>query len=1259
MYIQQLEIDNFKSFSGKTVVPFRRGFTTVSGPNGSGKSNIVDSILFALGLSTSRTMRAEKLTDLINNTSRRREASVTITFSQSTTELPEALLDGSFSEDESLKAQTLAALAHIKEGEPLVVARRVRETPSGTTSTYYLNNKPSSLGEVHEVLAYFNVSPGCYNVMMQGDVASIVTMSALERRKILDEVAGVADFDRKIDQAQGEMKNTAETLERQALLLAEIESRMAQLKEEREKALAYQALRQQLTQLEAQLERHKLLALLHSQHVVQQQVLQCQQQRKATQQHIKTLAAQIEASTEALLALNERITHEGEGKLLQLSQQQEQHKGAIQRHRDRQAWLQQQDEQAQQRLLQLEQDLANQEGWVATRQAELAVLAQQAAELEGLAAQAAKTQQQVTQQLAQSQSSGQQLLTQRQALRTQLQQWEDEAAQLQRAIAQVEGQQALALQAAEQQAQQHSSVQSRKQALKDRYNALSKQCEALEGERNQLETEGKTLGQERATLQGALKRCLDELNPARQELARLEARLSAYEEMSLSRPVEMVMKSKLPGVHGPLAQLLDVEAPYQLAIEMALGGRLQHVVVEDDGVAQQAIRLLQAQRGGRATFLPLNRIQGRAPQGQGPANVGVLGFAFNLVSFEPLYSTIMAFALGDTLIVEDLAAAKALTNKYRMVTLDGSVVEKSGAMAGGSTPNQRGGRSLFQNNQGAELELANLKSRLAGLEDDRLRTEKHLNKTEAQYQQHQQAWQQAHSAHQRLVLELQSLEEQLASMEAEATTATATANPFSHPAHKGNTPLSLEAYQALLAKDVATHEVELTENQARMATLQQEMAALDAQLNQAELTALQDELNEADFQLKQWESQLRGVQHEAKQYQLELDHRQGSMAERAAEKITLAQQRLGWEAEQTQANEAITEEEAALEALEEAMAEMSDALKSLQAERQASQNALIEEEKQRHAAQRSLQEAEERLIALQARNRELESHIATQKEALGEACPNAEALAEALVAFTSGEATATEASKEEALQRQAQSLAKKLQAMEPVNMLAIAEFDQVEGRQHELGEKLATLQAESSNLASRVEAYQAMKRTCFMACFDRVNEQFQSIYAELSDGYGQLVLTQAEDPLSGGLTIEASPRGKKTQRLEAMSGGEKSLTSLAFVFALQRTMPAPFYALDEVDQNLDGLNVEKLARMIFRESRAAQFVVVSLRKPMLEASDRTVGVTQKNNGISRVTGLQHRPESEVLAGLASSTPPKPQATPKKTPLTEEAAVLGA
>ncbi|HEY9655444.1 MAG TPA: chromosome segregation protein SMC, partial [Crinalium sp.] len=213
------------------------------------------------------------------------------------------------------------------------------------------------------------------------------------------------------------------------------------------------------------------------------------------------------------------------------------------------------------------------------------------------------------------------------------------------------------------------------------------------------------------------------------------------------------------------------------------------------------------------------------------------------------------------------------------------------------------------------------------------------------------------------------------------------------------------------------------------------------------------------------------------------------------------------------------------------------------------------------------------------------------------------------------------------LQHELRSLQKRLQAMEPVNMLALEEYDRTQARLEELTDKLHTLQEERTELLLRIENFTTLRQRAFKEAFDAVNINFQSIFATLSDGDGHLQLEDSQDPFNGGLNLVAHPKGKPVQRLASMSGGEKSLTALSFIFALQRYRPSPFYAFDEVDMFLDGANVERLARMIKQQAQEAQFLVVSLRRPMIESADRTIGVTQARGAYTQVLGINLLPQS--------------------------------
>ena len=1238
MFIQQIEIDNFKSFVGKTSIPFKRGFTTVSGPNGSGKSNIVDSVLFCLGLSSSRTMRAEKLTDLINNQSaKRREASVEITFNKGKQDLPDSVLQSALSEDDAQRQHSLELLKTLDGSEWVRVARRIKETPSGTTSTYYLNSKPSTLTEIHEFLALFNVSPGCYNVMMQGDVSSIVNMSAVERRKIIDELAGVADFDRKIEAALREMTTTSETIERNHILLSEIDGRLEQLSGEREKALAYQGLKEAQVKLASSVGIVKLKGLNAQLSASQRNLEKAKTQRQSAKETFAKLGDVIATTTLELKQVNETIKKQGEDKLLALAQQMEALKAQVGRRQDAIVGLHQRQEETRAELARFDQDFLKLSDWMANNQSEIDLLKQQEAELKERVTDEKKAVDQHQEALNLLESADSQAHVQRQALRLKLEAAQDQLATLQRESLALKAQQERATESQASKQQQLNSLSYKQEQLQARYTQLSTDFEKLEEQKNRLEAACGQLSGDRQRLQSAFQRTQEQLYKAKQAVASTEAKKMAYEEMSFSRPVEAVLSLGLSGVHGTIAQLATVDADYHTALEMALGGRVQNIVVEDDSIAQAGIRHLQQNRLGRATFLPLNKIKAMVtPRGAAPNYAGVIDYAVNLVSFSTEYATIFAFALGDTLVVESVDAARPLLNKFRMVTLDGSILEKTGAMTGGANQAFRGGnKTVFGGGATTagsmqDVELSNLRSEVAQLEADKTKIEQHLSRIEVDWGKQSAELATVEQQHQRYLAQLEVLEKQLHEQEQEI------AQAQTAPAASAQT---LDA-KALSAKLATIGKQEQGVEQT-IATLKDQMALLEGQASSSQYQESLALLQEAKFQFETYEADFRHIQHTLKQKETELEIRQTSSQEKKDAYATKTTQIAVWDKEIALFYAEIEAVEHQLVGLNEELASMDDEIKEFQAERERLQALLIDHEKQRHNAERAVQEAEQQLIAIQAQIRELEPQIDQLHAQLQTIFEDLEArLADA--AFPSLEA----------LNQQIANVQKKMTALEPVNMLAITEFEQVSTRQQELATKLETLATEKEALGNKVHSYEELKRQYFMKAFDSVNKQFKEIYAELSDGHGQLILTNPTDPLAGGLSIEASPRGKKTQRIEAMSGGEKSLTSLAFVFSLQRTMPAPFYALDEVDQNLDGINVEKLAKMVQRESETAQFVVVSLRKPMIDNSDRTVGVTQKRNGVSKVTGIQLREDRpDEPSYLHPMELPMPVSIPKKPVVT--------
>ncbi|DAB15563.1 TPA: hypothetical protein CPT98_09100, partial [Candidatus Gastranaerophilales bacterium HUM_19] len=300
MYIKQLEIDNFKSFANKVDIPMLQGFTTISGPNGSGKSNIIDSILFALGLSTSRTLRAEKLFHLISTYNKRNEAFVKVTFGETG--------EGDFS-----------------------VARRIRKSSQGFNSIYYLDDKIATLSDIHAKLEKYNITPNSYNVMMQGDVMSITNCTPGERRKIIDEIAGIADFDRRIEQATNELDTVEKRVVNSTLILNEVNTRLEQLKEEKEVALKYQKLKEEKNGLESQINTVKFFDLRRNIEKAHENILEFTKKKKEEELKSKDLEERLKLIKEKYDEISKTITEKGEGHQLELKQKAEEIKGSISR----------------------------------------------------------------------------------------------------------------------------------------------------------------------------------------------------------------------------------------------------------------------------------------------------------------------------------------------------------------------------------------------------------------------------------------------------------------------------------------------------------------------------------------------------------------------------------------------------------------------------------------------------------------------------------------------------------------------------------------------------------------------------------------------------------------------------------------------------------------------------------------------------------------------------------------------------------------
>lgn len=1169
MYIKQLEIDNFKSFANKAEIPLLKGFTTVSGPNGSGKSNIIDSVMFALGLRTGSALRIENLSDFITTFNNKNEAMVKVVFGD------------------------------VEGDKELSVARRIKKTNQGFASTYYLNDKIDTLTNIRTILEKYNITPNSYNVMMQGDVNSIVMCSSKVRRGIIDEIAGVADFDRRIDQATGELKTVEQRVEAALLILSEVEKTLEQLKAEREVALKYKKLQEEKSGLEAQVGTVKFFDLRRNLELAHENILQSNKKLKEEQANKKDLDEKIRLVNEKYKELDEKLKEQGEEERNKLKDAQSDLSARIQTKKNA---IDYSDTQIQKGL----QSIENAKNGIETYKKKI-------------------EDERLNIKLAHDKIG---------ILETQLKDKKDE---LSKKLADISGLSSTA----DKYIQERNDVSRNLDALKDKDNELLKTSLPKE---NDLRVLRKEVQEAKDFIENAenakanfgdtkslkelevdnLKKEMDELKEiqvktiqqlddaktameqydhdvraAYRKFSDMEAQRRAASSSGSSIPITTVMNANLEGVHAPLMQLGSVDEEYSLALDIAFGGRLAHIVVDDTHAAYVAMELLNSSRAGRATFIPLNKIKKAPSKLQLPKNSkGVIDFAINLVDFDDMYLDAFFYAVGDTLVVEDAEAAEKLIGQYRMVTLDGKLYEKSSAITGGYVK-----KSIFGFGQNDDKELEAAKSKLDELQKKYENAVSLKKELEDKLDKIRVTYSSSSTEYSKAKIELNNMASQFENSQ----TLLETKKTFVAE----NEP-KIEKLSAELDK-IEEKRVNLSDE---IQQAQDKLAELDALLNDKDLKDLKEKTQGIEDEIRHLNNSIMGVTSEINGYNNTIKFNEQLIVSKEDDIKNTLKNNESLEKDKVTYREEIVQLEEQLNTLSDKIAVIDAKIGELVKQKEDIHKSLVDLQTNSAVKSSEIDRINEQIEAFKTRRRELEPQLEEASKLLQDAGVEVEKLEPVQISI-------------DELNARIQRLDKRMQELGDVNMRAIVSYEEKAARKEELDTQIKTLSTERQSILDKMNGFEQQKKEAFMTTFTAINENFKDIYHQLSEGEGRLILENEKDPLSAGMTIEAKPRDKTTNnKLGALSGGEKALTALALVFSIQRYLPAPFYALDEVDASLDTMNVERIADMVKKQSSDTQFLVVSHRRPMIEAANRTIGVTQKEKGKTKVTGVKLRDDND-------------------------------
>ena len=1180
MHITEVVLDGFKSFGRTTRIPFYEDFTVITGPNGSGKSNIIDGILFALGLARTRGIRATKLTDLIYNPGHDdgdgdggpNEASVTVVLSNA---------DGTLDRSQVVSAAGSEDVGDVSE---ITVKRRVKETEENYYSYYYLNGRSVNLSDVRDLLAAAGVTPEGYNVVMQGDVTEIINMTPYQRRGIVDEIAGVAEFDEKKEAAFEELDTVKDRIGEADLRIGEKRDRLDRLSEERETAIEYRSLRESAEEYRGYRKASELEDKRESLAGVTAEIDEANAELSERRAELDTRQERLTRLEEDLADLNHEIETKGEDEQIAVRSEIEEIKGEISRLEGRIETAEERAEEAeterrnafvqidrkQETIDDLEAEIREVKVEKASIKSELATkrseLADVEAEIDGVDTEFDELKADLTDAKERAESL-REAKHERQREKDRLL---DEARRRSNAVEET-----------------RDDLEAARESLpeqKARISELHSELEKARTNESTIEDVVADLVAEKAEQKERLEAIEDDLREKQNEYAKLEAAASERGDTSWPRAVTEVKNGGIDGVHGAVGELGSVEPEYAEACETAAGGRLANVVVDDDEVGSTCIDYLKRRNAGRATFLPITKLDDRGLPRK-PSLPGVVDFARNLVAYDARYEPVFSYVLGSTLVVEEMATARELMGDYRMVTLEGDLVETSGAMTGGSGG---GSRYAFTKSGGGKLER--LAEEIADLEDERRELESAIDELEADIDDARERKADAADRVRSLEADIERAETERAETESRIEELTAELDTLREKRESVDEEMSgIDETIGALEADIAALEAEIEEIEAELADSRIPELTAQADDIRAEIAELEDRMDDLD----------------AKQNELELEK---GYAEDAVDELHDTVERA--QNKKSEAETAIEEHEAtiadkreALEAKRESIAELEAAIAELKSDREDLREEIRDATRRRDEQQSAVAEAESALADLTDRRDRLEWEIDELESQVGEYDP------EAIPSIDEVESTIAE-------------LEAEMEALEPVNMLAIDEYEEVEAELDQLEERRDVLVEERDAITDRIEGYEAEKKATFMRTFESINDHFQDIFSRLSAGSGELLLENPDDPFEEGMTMRTRPADKPVQRLEAMSGGEKSLTALSFIFAVQRHNPAPFYALDEIDAFLDAVNAERVGEMIEELAAEAQFVVVGHRSALLERSDRAIGVTMQGDNRSAVTGMR-------------------------------------
>ncbi len=1189
MILKALEMQGFKSFPDKTVLEFNKGITAVVGPNGSGKSNISDAVRWVLGEQSTKTLRGSKMEDVIFSGTDVRKAKG---FAEVTLRLDNT--------DRSLN----------KDSDEVSVTRRYYRSGD---SEYLVNGESARLRDVNELFMDTGLGRDGYSIVGQGKIADMVSPKASERRDMLEEAAGISHFRYRRGDAIKRLAQAEENLVRLRDILLELESRVGPLKAQSEKAQKFIVLAGERKNLEIGIWLNTIDKTGEKMRDQEHKIEIAEASHKEAQDELSKIGEMIDKAADGTRDINiklEEIRNSASGFEEKLSDIDSQIKVA-------------------------ENSILHNNETIERINRDKAAENETEQNIDAAVSAARECIQKAEEQIADATRQMDELSKQEETYRLSSSEFSDRAAALSGEISALSVRLADCRVTAETANSSIEEIRSRISAIdesmgtrKDDYDALLKRKADAEASLKEIQDEivsvknaidGYTLRFEnRGKKADSVKLAIDE---KQRELHKGQDRVRLLEDLEKNMEgyfgaVKAVMKESgrgaLRGIYGPVSQLITVKDKYSAAIETALGAAVQNIVVDNETDAKRAMGFLKEHRAGRATFLPITAIKGRVLSEQGlDDQYGFVSIASDLVSYDNKYSEIIRWLLGRTAVAEDIDSAIAIAKKYsyrfRIVTLDGQVINAGGSMTGGSRVQNAGILSRGNEIERLKGSLASMqkeldgmlsdykllsedasaaKAELEGAEGDLLRAKEENIRREGELKLASDKLTSVSSGVKELLEEKETLEKRIESVSSGAEAARSQIDELKETLENKEKELeSITGDSKTLQKNREEVATKAAEIRLRIVSLQK-----DVEANTDEITRLKNRKTGHLDRLSELDGEIREIEEKNDELR--------ALTERlsADEKALKANHGDA----QNQINELISQRD--------------------ELEKQANDLRLHERAKseERERLSGDIARLEERKIAMRNEYDNLTSKLYDEYQ------------------LTRREAAALEIEIDDyslAAKRLAE-LKSQIRALGSVNVSAIEEYKEVSERYEFLSGQINDVETSRAELNKMIDDLTGKMAEQFREQFNRINSCFGQTFIELfGGGKAELRLEDERDVLGSDIEIKVQPPGKNVQNINLLSGGEKGLSAIALLFAILKVTPAPFCIFDEVEAALDDVNVSRYAQYVRRMTKNTQFILITHRRGTMEEADVLYGVTMQEKGVSKLLELKTAEMAKKL-GLA-------------------------